>query len=100
MPMRYPLLDRANEFLAFTVLRTGACLRLSTAHQHKLGHTVGLNADYCVDMIKRTVYIVCAPACKRYRNWGSMFLRPEDLQKVRVSSLLSPVANTGLGLVY
>jgi hypothetical protein len=28
-----------------------------------------------------------------------MFLKPEDLEKVRVSSLLSLVANTGLGLV-
>jgi hypothetical protein len=30
---------------------------------------------------------------------GSMFLKPEDLEKVRVSSLLSLVANTELGLV-
>jgi hypothetical protein len=28
-----------------------------------------------------------------------MLLKPEDLEKVRVSSLLSLVANTGLGLV-
>jgi hypothetical protein len=28
-----------------------------------------------------------------------MFLMPEDLEKVKVSSLLSLVANTGLGLV-
>jgi hypothetical protein len=28
-----------------------------------------------------------------------MFLKPEDLENVRVSSLLSLVANTGLGLV-
>ena len=27
-----------------------------------------------------------------------MFLKPQDLEKVRVSSLLSLVANTGLGL--
>jgi hypothetical protein len=27
-----------------------------------------------------------------------MFLKPEDLEEVRVSSLLSLVANTGLGL--
>jgi hypothetical protein len=27
-----------------------------------------------------------------------MFLKPEDLKNVRVSSLLSLVANTGLGL--
>jgi hypothetical protein len=30
---------------------------------------------------------------------GCMFLKPEDLENVRVSSLLSLVANTGLGLV-
>ena len=29
-----------------------------------------------------------------------MFLKPEDLEKVRVSSLLSLVANTGLGLAW
>jgi hypothetical protein len=40
-----------------------------------------------------------ALACKRYRIWGSMFLTPEDLDKVRVSSLLRLVANTGLNLV-
>jgi hypothetical protein len=28
-----------------------------------------------------------------------MLLKPEDLEKVRVSSLLSLVANTGLGFV-
>jgi hypothetical protein len=28
-----------------------------------------------------------------------MFLKPEDLEKVRVSSLLSLVVNRGLGLV-
>ena len=38
-------------------------------------------------------------ACKRYRILGYMFLKPEDLKKVRVSSLLSLVANTGLGLL-
>ena len=30
---------------------------------------------------------------------GYMFLKPEDLKNVKVSSLLSLVANTGLGLV-
>jgi hypothetical protein len=63
----------------------------------------GKNAG-CVDMIKREdcVHIVCdcpVLACKRDRIWGSMFLNPEDLEHVRVSSLLSLVANTGLGLV-
>jgi hypothetical protein len=38
-------------------------------------------------------------ACKRYRILGCMFLKPEDLENVKVSSLLSLVANTGLGLI-
>jgi hypothetical protein len=54
-------------------------------------------------MIKEdSVHIVChcpVLASKRYRIWGSMFLKPEDLENARVSSLLSLVANTGLGLV-
>ena len=29
-----------------------------------------------------------------------MFLKPEDLEKVRMGSLLSLVTNTGLGLVF
>jgi hypothetical protein len=39
-------------------------------------------------------------ACKRYRIWGCMFLKPEDLENVKVSSLSSLVASTGLGLVF
>jgi hypothetical protein len=53
----------------------------------------------CVDMIKGIVYTLYVLACKKYRIWGSMFLTPKDLEKVRVGSLLSLVANTGLGLV-
>jgi hypothetical protein len=62
----------------------------------------GKNAD-CVDMIKEnSIHIVCdrpVLACKIYRILGYIFLKPEDLKKVRVSSLLSLVANTGLGLI-
>jgi hypothetical protein len=61
----------------------------------------GKNAD-CVDMKKKTVYTLCdcpVLACKRYRILGCMFSKPEDLENVRVSSLLSLVANTGLDLV-
>jgi hypothetical protein len=39
-------------------------------------------------------------ACKRHSILGIMFLKPEDLEKVRVSSLLSLVANTGLSLSH
>jgi hypothetical protein len=49
-----------------------------------------------------SIHIVCdcpVLACKRYRILGYMFLKPEDLENVRVSSPLSLVANTGLGLV-
>jgi hypothetical protein len=56
-----------------------------------------------IDTIKKTsVRMVChCPVlpCKRYNIWGSIFLRPEDLEKVRVGSLLSLVASTWLGLV-
>jgi hypothetical protein len=61
----------------------------------------GKNAD-CVDMKRKTVYTFCdcpVLACKRYRILGYMFLKPEDLKNVRVSRLLSLVANTGLGLI-
>jgi hypothetical protein len=48
------------------------------------------------------VYIVSdcpVLACKRYRIPGCMFLNPEDLENVTLASLLSLMANTGLGLV-
>jgi hypothetical protein len=51
-------------------------------------------------MKRKTVYTLCdcpVLACKRYRVLGCIFLKPEDLENVRVSSLLS-LANTGLGL--
>ena len=53
-------------------------------------------------MTKTTVYTlhITVLACKRYRIWGSTFLYPKDLEKVRVSSLLGLVANTGLVLVF
>jgi hypothetical protein len=61
----------------------------------------GKNAN-CVEMKKKTVYTLCdcpVLACKRYRILGCMFLKPEDLENMRVSSLLSLVANKGLGFV-
>jgi hypothetical protein len=54
-------------------------------------------------MINRTVctFVCDCPvlACKRYRILGFVFLKPEDLENVGAGSLLSLVANTGLGLV-
>ena len=70
-----------------------------TAHSHRLGRTEWQD---CRCHKEDSVHIVChCPilACKGYRIWGSMFLRPEDLEKVRVGSLLILVAITGLGLV-
>jgi hypothetical protein len=72
------------------------------AHLHKHGHTEGQECRLCGYEKEDSVHIVCdcpVLACKRYRIWGSMLLKPEDLEIVMVSSLLSLVANTGLGIV-
>jgi hypothetical protein len=72
------------------------------AHLHKLGHTVRQECQLCRHNKEDSAHTVCdchVLACKRYRIWGCMFINPEDLENVRVSSLLSLVANTGLGLV-
>jgi hypothetical protein len=71
------------------------------AHLYELGHTEGLELRLC-GYDKGGVHIVCdcpVLAPKRYRIWGSMFLQSEDVENVRVGSLLSLVANTGLGLI-
>jgi hypothetical protein len=108
MLMRNPLHGRANELLAMSGLRLWAALDLlpghttQRAHLHKLGHTERQECRLCEYDKDDCVHIVCdclVLACNRYRIWGSMFLKPEDLENVRVSSLLSLVANTGLGLV-
>jgi hypothetical protein len=68
---------------------------------YKLGHTDQQEFQLCGYDKEDSVHIVCdCPAlhCKRYRIWGSMFLKPEYLENLRVSSLLSIVASTGLGL--
>ena len=72
------------------------------AHLHILGHTEGQECRLCGYDKEDSVHIVCecpVLACKRYRIWCCMFLKPEDLEKVKVDSILSLVANTGLGLV-
>jgi hypothetical protein len=106
--IRYPLPSRANELLAMSKLRLRAAVGLLTghtglrAHLYKLGHTERQGCRLCAFDKEDSVHTVChcpVLACKRYRIWGSMFLKPEDLENVRVSSLLSLVANTGLGLI-
>jgi hypothetical protein len=108
MLMRYPLHSRADELLAMNNLRLRAAVGLLTghttltAHLYNLGHTERQECRLCGYDKEDSVHIVCdclVLACKRHRIWGSMFLRPEDLEKERVGSLLSLVANSGLGLV-
>jgi hypothetical protein len=99
--MRYPLPRRANEFLAMSKLRLRAAVGLTghaslKEHLYKLGHTERQECRLCGYEKQDSVHIVCdcpVLACKRYRNLGCMFLKPEDLENV------SLVANTGLGLV-
>jgi hypothetical protein len=72
------------------------------ANLHKLGYTEMQECRLCGHDKEHSVHIVCdcpVLACKRYRIVGCMLLKPEDLKNVRVSSLLSLVANTGLGLI-
>jgi hypothetical protein len=70
---------------------------------YKLGHTERQDCLLCRHDKEDSVNIVChcpVLACKRYRIWGRMCLKPEDLQKVRVDSLfkLSGQHRAWLGL--
>jgi hypothetical protein len=101
--MRYPLPSRTNELLAMNGLRLRAAVGLLTGHTSLRAHLhKQQECRLCGYGKEDSVHIVCncrVLACKRYRILGCMFLKPEDLENVRVSSLLSLVANTGLGLV-
>jgi hypothetical protein len=106
--MRYSLPSRASELLAMNKLRLRAAVGLLTghtslrAHLHKLGHTERQECRLCGHDKENSVHIVCdcpVLACKRCRIRGCVFLKHEDLENVRVSSVLSLVANTGLSLV-
>jgi predicted Zn-ribbon and HTH transcriptional regulator len=106
--MSYLLPSRASELLAMNRSRLRAAVGLLTghtklrAHLHKLGYTEGQECRLCGYEKEDSVHIVCdcpVLACKRYRILGCMFIKPEDLENVRVSSLLSLVASTGLGLI-
>ena len=95
--MRYPLPSTANELLAMSKLRLRAAVGLLTghkslrAHLYKLVHTERQECRLCGYDKEDSEHTVC--------DWDIMFLKPEDLEKVRVSSLLSLVASTGCGLV-
>ena len=71
-------------------------------HSHFLGHTEGQECRLCGHGKEDSVHIVCdclVLALKDKRIWRSMFVKPEDFEKVRMGSLLSLLANTGLLLV-
>ena len=73
-----------------------------TVHLYELGHTERQKCLMCGYEKEDSLLIIChcpVVACKRYRIWSDLFLKPEDLEEVRLGSLLSLVANTGLGLV-
>jgi hypothetical protein len=77
-------------------------LCLLRAHLYKLGHTERQGCRLCAFDKEDSVHTVChcpVLACKRYRIWGSMFLKHEDVEKVKVSNLVSLIANKELDLV-
>jgi hypothetical protein len=97
--------SRANELLAMSKLRLRAAVELLTghtgvrAHLYKLGHTERYECRlYGYDRGQCTHCHCPVLACTRYGIWGNMFLEPKDLETVKVSSLLSLLTNTGLGL--
>jgi hypothetical protein len=103
MLMRYPLLGRSNKLLAVSRLTLRAAVGLLTGHTnlrrqvYKIGHTERQQYRLCGYDKKDSIHIVChcpVLACKRYRIWGSMFVRPKDLEKAKLGSLLRLVANT------
>jgi hypothetical protein len=106
--MRYLQPSRASELLAMNRSRLRVAVGLLTGHTklraqlYKLGYTEGQECRLGGYDKEDIVHIVCdcpVLTCERYRILGCMFLKPEDLENVRLSSLLSLVANTGLGLV-
>jgi hypothetical protein len=77
-------------------------LHAKYVYSRQVCHTERQECRLCGYEKEVSVHTVCdcpVLACKRYRILGCMFLNLEDLEKVRVSSLLSLVANTGHGLV-
>ena len=101
--MRYSLPGTANELLAKSKLKLRAAVGLLTGHTslrthlYNLGHAKRQECRLCgydkEDSV-HTVYDCPVLACKIYRIWGCMFLMTEDVENVRVGSLLSLVANT------
>jgi hypothetical protein len=99
-----PLPSRANELLAMSRLRLWAVNRSHKPEGSLVQtwiHRMARMPAVWVQQKELCTYVCDCPglACKKYSIWESMFLKPEDLENIRVSSLLSLVVNTGLGLV-
>jgi hypothetical protein len=74
---------------------------LLTGHSNLTEWHSGRIAE-CAGTKKDSVHRVChcpAMACKRYRALGCTFLKPSDLENLRVNGLRSLVANTRLGVI-
>jgi hypothetical protein len=86
---------RENVYFSFDMLN----IYCSVLTKLTAGYTEGQECRLCGYEKEDSVHIVCdcpVLACKRYRILGYMFLKPEDLENMRVSSLLSLVTNSGL----
>jgi hypothetical protein len=88
---------RQKHQVAVGLLRGHTTLR---AYMFKLGHTLRQDCRLCREEREDSVHIVGhypVLACKRYRNLGRGFLKPNDLENLRVNGLISHVDNTKLG---
>ncbi|KYM93641.1 hypothetical protein ALC62_15758, partial [Cyphomyrmex costatus] len=71
------------------------------AHLFNLGLAEQKECRLCGEEGEDNLHLLCrcpALACKRYKSWGHMFMTPMDLENAKVSSLISLVNNTRLGL--
>ena len=68
----------------------------------KPGRTQQQDCRLCRDEKEDCVHVVChcpALACIRYGTLGRKFLKPKDLEKLRVIGLISLVDNTRFGII-
>ncbi|XP_046145450.1 uncharacterized protein LOC123988743 [Osmia bicornis bicornis] len=100
--IQQPSVGRTNELVAMSRAKIRTCIGLLTghttlrAHLHKLGLAEQINCRLCGEEKEDSIHILCrcpVLALKRYRIWGKMFLRPNDLKGAKMSSLRGLVAN-------
>ena len=73
-----------------------------TAHMFNLEPTQRLVCQLYGEEKEDIVPILChwpIPACKIYRTLGRVFLKPKDLENMRVNGLKSLVAKTRVGKI-